>query len=910
MDDEELPSESTSRPIFRSKVNKTISSKTKKKSNSRKKKKIQSTSTSRSKTSKQAINIHVEENLIHVSDCIASDETDNDEPNPQSSVVTKKTSKTKLDVWKYFTILPNGDYKCNLCPDSAKTFPKSNESFDTNLRSHLGRTHKLTDFLYPSQLPTKKLPKEESIPDQRKKDLDTAAIQAIIEDSHSFNIFRKPGMQKFLSKAVPGYRGPNRRTVVKRLKSMYKERRSTIRNNLSSVSDISLSADIWKSIRRDHFLCLSAHYYDEHYQFKSNVIAFRRFLGPHYSDRIEQFITHEVEKLNIETKIRSLTTDNGSDIRLASQNKFKFGTRISCLTHVLNLVVQNGLWLFKIPIKPNVTPPLTTNTTASTITVTKSKNTKSNNTKLNNIKSNNTTSNSTSSKTTTTKLNTVSSSFGKIKSNLILSASSTTKSNKTTVPSMDSSTEDDDYDFNIDDDAVWDQVSDDDNKNYIINEGGDVDNKNYIINESSDVDNSSDNISTTSSLSDGVSNWSSSENDDYYDDLNTPLSSTIIQEEFINTSYAQPSILLSHVHMLLQRVRKLVTMIRNISALNRYVVKQIKLFLENLNRQRAAENKKKIRYKEFTLDMKIRWNSSFVMISRFVFFNSIITSLTYNPSEQINLKQSQYRKLKKLSFTSLDWSILKVLENILAPFNNSTTVLSCRRRPTLSICKPVIRGLINFLKVADDAPHTLENLLKKQLLLNLNFYLNKHITDEQNKAMLISSFLDPATCPYISCDDQKEAETIISNEAQQHYTKLNSQLLSSSSQSSITTSSNKDKQNNEANILKNFFISCGIELHTASSDFKLSTIKEELAQYIAPQKRFQTCSEYWNANKDRLPVLSSFVRQYNIMCATSIDCESAFSIARFIHRKSRSALAPSSLRYSMVLREQIKNKQM
>jgi hypothetical protein len=98
----------------------------------------------------------------------------------------------------------------------------------------------------------KDLPKEEPteiISNQRKKKLDAAAIQAIIEDCHSFNVFRKSGMQKFLALAVPGYRGPHRRTVVKLLKPMYKERRSTIRNNLSSVSDISLSVDMWKSIR-------------------------------------------------------------------------------------------------------------------------------------------------------------------------------------------------------------------------------------------------------------------------------------------------------------------------------------------------------------------------------------------------------------------------------------------------------------------------------------------------------------------------------------------------------------------------------------------------------------------------------------------------------------------------------------
>ncbi|CAF4600549.1 unnamed protein product, partial [Rotaria socialis] len=268
------------------------------------------------------ININVEENLIHLDDPLASDETDNNEPNPPSNVVPKTTTKTKQDVWEYFTKQYNGEVKCNLCPNSSKAFPKSNQLSDTNLRSHLGRAHKFTDFLYPSQRPTKQLPEQEtlSVSGQNKKALDTAAIQAIIEDTHAFNIFRKSGMQKFLSLATPGYRGPNRKTVVKRLKSMYKERRSTIRNNLSSISDISLSVDIWKSIRQDHFLCLSAHYYDDHYDANSHVISFRRFLGTHYSDRIEQFISHEIEKLNIEAKIRSITTDNGADIRLAAQN--------------------------------------------------------------------------------------------------------------------------------------------------------------------------------------------------------------------------------------------------------------------------------------------------------------------------------------------------------------------------------------------------------------------------------------------------------------------------------------------------------------------------------------------------------------------------------------------------------------
>ena len=99
-------------------------------------------------------------------------------------------------------------------------------------------------------------------------------------------------------------------------------------------------------------------------------------------------------------------------------------------------------------------------------------------------------------------------------------------------------------------------------------------------------------------------------------------------------------------------------MIRNFSTLRRYAVKQIKLFLGNLNHQREAKEKK-IKFKEFTWDMKIRWCSSFVMTLSCVLFSSIVSSLTSNLSEKISLKRNQYRELEKLSFSSLDGSILK-----------------------------------------------------------------------------------------------------------------------------------------------------------------------------------------------------------------------------------------------------------
>ena len=55
----------------------------------------------------------------------------------------------------------------------------------------------------------------------------------------------------------------------------------------------------------------------------------------------------------------------------------------------------------------------------------------------------------------------------------------------------------------------------------------------------------------------------------------------------------------------------------------------------------------------------------------------------------------------------------------------------------MPIGKSVIFGLRNSLKVANNTLSLIENLVKQQLLFNLNFYLNRHVGEEENQAMLV-----------------------------------------------------------------------------------------------------------------------------------------------------------------------------
>jgi hypothetical protein len=72
---------------------------------------------------------------------------------------------------------------------------------------------------------------------------------------------------------------------------------------------------------------------------------------------------------------------------------------------------------------------------------------------------------------------------------------------------------------------------------------------------------------------------------------------------------------------------------------------------------------------------------------------------------------------------------------------------------------------------------------------------------------------------------------------------------------------------------------------------------------MATARSASNFSQYWLNHKANLSQLLQFVKRYNCIPATSVLCESKFSIAGYIQRKTRSSLSSSALRYTMVLRE-------
>ena len=62
--------------------------------------------------------------------------------------------------------------------------------------------------------------------------LDEAVVDCIIEDSRPFGDFSKPGMKKFLNKAIPGYSAPSRFTIKRKINENIKNSENQLKRFL------------------------------------------------------------------------------------------------------------------------------------------------------------------------------------------------------------------------------------------------------------------------------------------------------------------------------------------------------------------------------------------------------------------------------------------------------------------------------------------------------------------------------------------------------------------------------------------------------------------------------------------------------------------------------------------------------
>ncbi|CAF4196557.1 unnamed protein product, partial [Rotaria sordida] len=135
--------------------------------------------------------------------------------------------------------------------------------------------------------------------------------------------------------------------------------------------------------------------------------------------------------------------------------------------------------------------------------------------------------------------------------------------------------------------------------------------------------------------------------------------------------------------------------LQDIRASIRKLIDRMRAFIININSTRAVIDYVQQREKihdppikaALVTDIEIRWNTTFIMVDRFITHQAIIDDINSRPFKIPNISSVQQLKLgnKKFEFSNDDWCTIKDLQTVLKPFFGATTVVSAKNYPTLAL---------------------------------------------------------------------------------------------------------------------------------------------------------------------------------------------------------------------------------
>jgi hypothetical protein len=262
----------------------------------------------------------------------------------------------------------------------------------------------------------------------------------------------------------------------------------------------------------------------------------------------------------------------------------------------------------------------------------------------------------------------------------------------------------------------------------------------FIKEDRDDSDDDGNEMSTSiyEDETDSSSESSSSEEDDHGPIVSQEEEEVEEEEERkLEILLANPEELKKKINTLLKRTRTLISTIHKSSILTSFVREEARRKGIELAALMDSNSDEKIKLNDLVKDFHVRWNSTYLMLTRLLPFAQVVNNITYTTHVQAGLSKKQVKKLKSLANTDIDWELLRSLCNVLTPFYWATRCLSGRKYATLALSYSVAQNLRLFLtEESSDAP--LENAMKELLFNKFILYYDSKATLEQKHGKLVS----------------------------------------------------------------------------------------------------------------------------------------------------------------------------
>lgn len=180
--------------------------------------------------------------------------------------------------------------------------------------------------------------------------------EAILYHAYPLRIVEHEKLRKLHLYLNPQVQTICKKTILRYCMEEHKRLKLTLSSKLHSInSRICFTCDCWTAITKRGYLTLTAHYIDDDWVLRSNIINFRYFPPPHRGSDIYAFVLGLLKEWGLEGKAFSMTVDNASSMDVMI-NRLKSDLHSSsplpcmgkyfhvrCCAHILNLIVQCGL---------------------------------------------------------------------------------------------------------------------------------------------------------------------------------------------------------------------------------------------------------------------------------------------------------------------------------------------------------------------------------------------------------------------------------------------------------------------------------------------------------------------------------------------------------------------------------------
>ena len=265
-----------------------------------------------------------------------------------------KPNKKNSDVWNHFDVIEERS-KCKYCTKSYSKNTSTSILWRHYYKEHdkkSGSKTKQSLLQFPIITPH---------PDNIMHEKTESLIEWIVLDLQPFSVVESESFIKMVNKLDPHYRLSSRHTIKRSIIQKFDQNRNLILEHLQNVtSKISLTCDIWSSIKMESFIAITVHYIDSKWKLCHFVLDIFSFAGSHTGLSISEKILQLLSEMQLENKIIAITTDNGSNMvagcrRLVDHfnlnNTITGLTHYRCAAHILNLAVKEGLSDLQLSVK-------------------------------------------------------------------------------------------------------------------------------------------------------------------------------------------------------------------------------------------------------------------------------------------------------------------------------------------------------------------------------------------------------------------------------------------------------------------------------------------------------------------------------------------------------------------------------